>query len=214
MKKFVSLLFALCLLVGCFPPAASAEYEYVEPAGEWITVPGIEGGRIKFDKGTGAITSSDQSITSADIPGTIDGVAVKKIGLSAFYLCEMTHLTLPEGLQVIEKWAFSECWQLEGSVTIPESVTAVGEEAFRGVSILTALEAAPGNGAYCSVDGVLFSKDRKTLVAYPGGKGSAYEIPAGTTKILPGVFSCSLDLTDVTIPSSITEIDTEVFMTA
>lgn len=36
------------------------------------------------------------------------------------------------------------------------------------------------NQSYKSVDGVLFSKNGKSILAYPGGRYGEYDIPTGT----------------------------------
>lgn len=36
--------------------------------GDWVTVDGIEGGRIQFDSESGTITDAEDTITSANIP--------------------------------------------------------------------------------------------------------------------------------------------------
>ena len=67
---------------------------------------------------------------------------------------------------------------------------------------LTAFKVAEGNEYYASVDGVLFSKDLKTLIAYPGAKEGTYTIPEGTETIGSHAFvKCSL--TSLTFAGSV-----------
>jgi hypothetical protein len=68
------------------------------------------------------------------------------------------------------------------------------------------------NPNYQSIDGVLFSKDGKTLIAYPAGKsGSAYVIPSSVTSIGYEAFKGCTSLTSVTIPSSVTNVSYGAF---
>jgi hypothetical protein len=54
------------------------------------------------------------------------------------------------------------------SISIPGSVTNIGEGAFTGGSIkLTTINVDTNNPAYISVDGVLFDRNQTTLLAYP-----------------------------------------------
>jgi hypothetical protein len=68
------------------------------------------------------------------------------------------------------------------------------------------------NPTYISVDGVLFTKNRSTLVQYPLAKqGDAYAIPNGVTTIGVGAFDGCIGLTSVTIPNSTIEIRESAF---
>ena len=61
------------------------------------------------------------------------------------------------------------------------------------------------NPAYCSVDGVLFTKDKKTLVQVPGALTS-YAVPEGTEK--SKLFSIAGEnLTKIEFPASMKDID-------
>ncbi|MDR3147947.1 MAG: leucine-rich repeat domain-containing protein, partial [Treponema sp.] len=66
-------------------------------------------------------------------------------------------------------------------VRIPSSVTTIEGGAFANNPALSAITVDANNPAYTTIDGVLFSKDGRTLVAYPAGKGSSYAIPQGVT---------------------------------
>ena len=70
----------------------------------------VTGGNIYFDPSTGTVTGCDRSVTEAIIPSSINGVEVKKIAEGAFYSGYGMRLT---------------------SVTIPNSVTSIGNSAFR-----------------------------------------------------------------------------------
>ena len=50
---------------------------------------------------------------------------------------------LPEGLKSIEAEAFANCRSLD-SVTVPDSVEAVGEHVFRGCSMLREIRVSEG----------------------------------------------------------------------
>ena len=66
------------------------------------------------------------------------------------------------------------------------------------------------NPFYCSLDGVVFTKDKKTLVAYPSGREGAYEIPEGTERIYDSAFVNSM-ISAVRIPDSVTRIGYSAF---
>ena len=73
------------------------------------------------------------------------------------------------------------------SVDIPASVTNIADGAFAGMTALTAITVAAENGAYSSVDGVLYDKAGTTLLLVPATKLSAPVIIADSvTRIAAG----------------------------
>jgi hypothetical protein len=96
-------------------------------------------------------------------------------------------------------------------VTIPDSVTNIGQTAFATCSSLSAISVGIDNPAYASVAGVLFDKGQTTLIQYPTGKGgTSYTIPDGITTIDDRAFM-NCGLTRITIPDSVTSIGNYVF---
>lgn len=61
--------------------------------------------------------------------------SVTSIGADAFSYCGLTgSLTIPNTVTSIGDYAFAHCSRLTGSLTIPNSVTTIGDNAFRGCS--------------------------------------------------------------------------------
>ena len=100
---------------------------------------------------------------------------------------------------------FPDCTSLSG-IAIPSSVTNIGLEAFLSCSSLTAITVSPKNMFYSSVSGVLFDKNRTTLIAFPAALGGSYAIPGGVTSVEPYAFFDCPNLAGVTIPGSVTNI--------
>ena len=146
------------------------------------------------------------SLTSVTIPDS-----VTSIGEYAFYDCtSLTSVTIPDSVTSIGDFAFSYCESLT-SVTIPDSVTSIGWHAFDGCTSLTGIWVAEGNSHYASdASGVLFNKDKTTLVQCPGAF-AAYTIPNSVTSIGADAFSYCRSLTSVTIPDSVTSIGESSF---
>ena len=151
---------------------------------------------------TGECTFSDcVSLTSVAIPDS-----VTCIDNGAFYGCRsLTSVTIPDGVTSIGRSAFSWCTSLT-SVTIPDSVTSIGSGAFSNCAALTGIWVTEGNSHYSSdASGVLFSKDKTTLVQCPGTL-AACTIPDSVTSIVGYAFDGCTSLTSVTIPDSVTSI--------
>ncbi|MDR3236384.1 MAG: leucine-rich repeat protein [Prevotellaceae bacterium] len=137
--------------------------------------------------------------------------SVTSIGDKAFIGCyKLTAVTIPESVTSIGDYAFSGCNKLT-TVTIPASVTILGERAFGDCYGLTAINVDAGNPNYASDDGVLFNKDKTTLILSPGAKSGNYTIPNTVTSIEERAFYPS-QITAVTIPASVESIGESAFV--
>ena len=115
-------------------------------------------------------------------------------------------VTIPNSVTIIGDEAFSECYSLE-SITIPNSVRNIGNNAFSGCNICFFI----CNSTYFQNDDVcLFNKDKTAIVSRIKDCVN-YIIPNSVTKIGDGAFRWCKSLQSVTIPNSVTSIGYEAF---
>ena len=147
------------------------------------------------------------TLTSVTFP---DGLT--SIGDYAFYYSCLSDVSFPDSLKTIGESAFSDCYCLT-SVTIPAGVTSIGKYAFRFAATLTAFDVDEANLYYSSDDsGILFDKEKTTLIQCPRTYSGAYTIPDGVASIEAYAFPHCTELTSVTIPESVASIGESAFM--
>ena len=165
---------------------------------------------------------------------------IKIIPNSMFGTCKsLKEINIPQTVEIIGDYAFTYCGKLEKvnwegksklqkigreafavcnikKLTIPASVKKIG---IAGVSGTHAIQVEKKNKNYKSKNGVLFSKDGKTLVCYPyKKKGSTYKIPKGVKTIGSYAFSSNDGWGDdnqymkkVIMPNSVTVVKKGAF---
>ena len=124
-------------------------------------------------------------MTSIDLPDNLT-----TIGSSAFYGCSsLTAIDFPDSVTTIGAGAFSGCSSLT-SVFIPEGITSIGVGAFSRGSSLTEILVDENNPNYSNDSlGVLFDKEKTTLLQVPGATGDSYVFPEGVAAIGDSAFA-------------------------
>ncbi|MBQ3616844.1 MAG: leucine-rich repeat protein, partial [Bacteroidales bacterium] len=134
--------------------------------------------------------------------GTVDGDFVYENDTKAkllLYIGKGGDITIPESVTAIGDKAFFNCKSLT-SVTIPESVTSIGSDAFFNCTSLTSVTipesvTSIGKSAFSSCSSL-----------------TSVTIPEGVTAIGKGAFDVCTSLTSVTIPEGVTSIGDYAFI--
>ena len=145
-------------------------------------------------------------LMSVSIPET-----VVKIGTSAFSGCSrMQYITLPNSLTTIGNGAFYGCKQLK-TLVIPDKTSRIGNEAFAACTGLSSFVVTDENANFAVEDGVLFNKQKTTLIAYPNSKGKSYWVPNNVTTVGEQAFVHCANLEAIVLSTSLTTIEDAAF---
>ena len=124
-------------------------------------------------------------------------------GLSGAY-------TIPTDTVGISDYAFHNCKSVT-SITLSANTYGLGYNAFLGCDSLTEIKVNSSNEQFTAVSGVLFNSDKTILYYVPAAKTGSYSIPEGVTSISYDCFNANTQLSSVTIPSTINNIDITLF---
>lgn len=228
MKRKIALL--CCLLLAILAAAAAADSGEEEKP--WT----VEGDRLIIREGVrtlGGIHEEDWTEEDMD-----PGIPEEDLYCPSLYIQEdfpsgIREIVLPSTLRVIEMESLCE---LTGQdVVLNGPVEFVSEEAFCNGWIRRLIlgrdytgnlpglyncsirewEAEEGNPRYSSRDGVLFSADGETLIAYAAGSDALhYDVPAGTKTIGAGAFNdedMGIPLQTISLPIGLRRIEAYAF---
>lgn len=139
-----------------------------------------------------------------------EGSKITSIGKNSFYSCDyLSNFKFSSDSKVtnIGESAFRLTKSIS-SIIIPSSVTTIGQEAFVNCGGLE-ISVESGNKNYTSLDGMLFDKNKETLIK--GCDRQSVIIPSSVTSIGQSAFLACKNLKYIDIPSSVTSIETAAF---
>ncbi len=178
--------------------------------------------------------TNERRLVSVNLPSTL-----KRIGEYSFSASGLRDVTIPDNVTEIDNGAFSFCpmksvilsRNLESigekaffssgisDVFVPASVKAIGSGAFNNAYNLKDVNVSADNNYFCSLDGVLFSKNMNELLCYPASHGAVYTIPDEVQHIGNAFGDESLKFTAsgaslemLVVPLNVTNIESDAFI--
>lgn len=156
---------------------------------------------------------------------------VKSVGLFGAYvrygydkviLQDQNYIEIPSNLfapglrsccvSEISKGVFESLHEAE-IIKLPSTIEKI-DWSFWHCKKLKSIEVDKDNKSYCSIDGVLYSRDHKVLYAYPNKHGNIYEIPEGVEIIEKFAFKDCDIIEMLMFPSTIKLIKINAFYRA
>lgn len=130
------------------------------------------------------------------------------LGSYAFTNCKSLDISL-SGVTNLGRHAFDNCTFKSGKIKIGEKIDRLNE-AFCGCKGIKEFSISENNKKYTSKNGVVFSKDMKTLFLYPSSKSGKYTVPDKTRRIADGAFYGAV-CSEIKLPDSVLEIGESAF---
>ena len=157
------------------------------------------------------IGKGSSSDTSIIIPSEYNGLPVKEI--KNIFASNLYNIIIPEGIEKIHDGTFLTANCIE-EVFLPASLKEIGYSFSGGPDCsLKKFIVHEDNPYFTSIDGVLYTKDLKTLVLYPMGKiDGKVVINENVETISSKVFTYCIHLKEIEIPRSLKKIEDAAFM--
>lgn len=225
MKKHISFLLILTMILSmlCIVPAAadgdekqSGDFSYRIKRNGTAVITGYRSPSLRFD----------DELLSITIPAFIDGYPVTEIGESAFadlasdvdpfYYLTSIRIYLPDGITAIDNFAFYGLSITE--LNIPDSVEEIGygivgwyESRFQLGGLDISLNISQNHPCFALIDGILYNKQRKEIIACCRRDLSNLVIPEGIVSIGDYAFVGNSIDASLQFPASLKEIGSHSF---
>ncbi|MCM1297162.1 MAG: leucine-rich repeat domain-containing protein [Muribaculaceae bacterium] len=227
-KRIVSLVFALVLCLALFPAVALGAESDFTIVGQWLLEYNGPGGEVVIPEGVTQVNASvfaGHAVTSVTIPASLTD---ENSVLSMFYDCpSLSAIDVASGNPVYTAWdgvlysrnmtQIVRCPEGKNTMTIPSSVTKIGNRAFRNCANLSSV-ALPtslteiGDAAFLNCTGlesILILGNVRTVgnYAFDGCEKLTYVgMQTGVTQIGECAFRSCSSLTTIALPDSVQSV--------
>ncbi len=192
----------------------------------------------KVNPGKGLQSIEESAFSMSQIKEIAFPESLRTIGKEAFYFCHLSEIVLPDGLEKVGSQAFAyneevgkirlpdslkdigegafmlsddrEDPKKTGVIKIPDSLEKLGRHAFTGVNT-EGFTADESSKYFTAKDGLLLSKDGKTLWACPWGGPEEIHIPDTVIEIKEYAVGYGGSVKNVYIPDSVVRIADAAF---
>ena len=144
------------------------------------------------------------------IPSEVKGYKVVSIACDAFLPIEVPGVVIPDSIENFGNM-FDENTYIK-YIILGSGFKHFDVEVFTGMSSLEKITISENHPDYCTVDGVVFDKEMKTLIFYPENKqDTVYAIPDSVTTIGKDAFGSAKNLKKLYIPETVTNVKDDTF---
>lgn len=230
MKKLLSLILA-CVILASFVVSANADETKnsgskaeISSNNELVIVNPTDSAKSDFeymyniyppsDPPTISISKYKGSDGEVIIPKKIDGMKVTGICAGAFKGCKsVLYVSVPNTVEDVGMCAFWGCSNLI-KLDLPKSINKYfGADAVFHCKSLEDINIAKANPYFTTIDGVLFSKDKEDIVAFPPGRTGKYSVPDYVYRIDSYAFTDS-SISEIIVPKTVKDIQTNFYNTS
>ncbi len=161
------------------------------------------------DEATGIVWRYDEILGEEDAGEKMVGLGMRRPAVVCKDAPKIEKIAIPgkiKGMRVeiVDEHAFAGCTNLV-SVSIPAEVRGIVSTAFARLRMLERIDVHEDNENYKSCDGVLYSKDGSSLIAWPKAtKSFCVTVPGNVRRIVSDAFDGCWGIAALTIPASVT----------
>lgn len=190
-KKIQAFLLCTVFIISCVP-----FFPKVTAAQAAVTYTAEEDFEVKYENGYAYIISYNGSGKDVTVPPSFSSYPLDGICERAFYKCDIESITLPEPLSQISNEAFAECSSLT-DVELPNTVAYIGKGVFRSCTSLEQIVLPP-------------VKEICDFTFFNCTSLSSVSLPSSLTKIgMRAFFGCAFE--EISLPDAVTDIGKYAF---
>ncbi len=174
---------------------------FVEPGGKYYDIDGVLFSRTGDEVTLEIYPNGRTNVESYTVP-----TGVHHLQDMSFFYTDVAEVILQEGLLTIGNSAFHSSYVER--LVLPASLTTIGHKGIQYNRLLEEIVLAEGSEHFTTLDGVLYSKDMKTLAAFPCGLlKEEFTIPDGVETIPANMFRFAFHVKNLNIPASVVNIE-------